>query len=268
MIHEVDGRHPTTTALSFSFKQELVDHVKQRMPDLDLISVQKYADIVNLPKYIDQAGIDKPYLVSEYGPVGHWEVEKTAWGAPIEPTSSEKAAQYGKVFGGVIEAHSDRILGSYAFLWGQKQERTPTWYGMFLEDGSVTEAVDVMHHAWTGDWPQNRSPRVEGLTLDDRLGKDSIGLKPAGRYPARAVAADPDGDLLTYRWVLRRESDATQVGGDREEVPEAIPGRLEAGDDGRAVLTAPERPGAYRLFVYVYDGNGSAGHANIPFRVQ
>jgi len=111
MIHEVDGQHPTTTALSFSFKQELVDHVKQRMPDLDIISVQKYADIVNLPKYIDQAGIDKPYLVTEYGPVGHWEVDKTSWGAPIEPSSSEKAAHYRNTFEGVIEAHSDRILG-------------------------------------------------------------------------------------------------------------------------------------------------------------
>jgi len=268
MIHEVDGLHPTTTALSFSFKQELVDHVKQRMPDLDIISVQKYADIVNLPKYIDQAGIDKPYLVTEYGPIGHWEVDKTAWGAPIEPTSSEKAAHYRKTFEGVVEAHSDRILGSYAFKWGQKQERTPTWYGMFLEDGSVTEAVDVMHHAWTGDWPQNRSPRVGMLYLDDRIGKDSIELKPAARYVARAVAADPDGDPLTWRWVLRRESEATQVGGDPEEVPETIAGRFEADADGSAILSAPEQPGAYRLFVYAYDGNGNAGHANIPFLVR
>ena len=268
MIHEVDGRHPTTTALSFSFKQKLLDHVKERMPDLDIISVQKYADVVNLPKYIDQAGIDRPYLVTEWGPVGHWEVEKTAWGAPIEPTSSDKAAHYRKNFEAVIEAHSDRILGSYAFKWGQKQERTPTWYGMFLEDGSVTEAVDVMHHAWTGDWPQNRSPRLEELYLDNRIAEDSIELKPAGRYVARAIAGDPDGDPLTWRWVLRRESDATQVGGDPEKVPELIPGRLVVAADGSAILSAPEQPGAYRLFVYAYDGNGNAGHANVPFLVQ
>ena len=139
---------------------------------------------------------------------------------------------------------------------------------MFLADGSVTEAVDVMHRAWTGDWPQNRSPRLEGLYLDNRTAKDSIELEPAGRYPARAIAADPDGDPLTYRWVLRRESAATQIGGDPEEVPEVIPGRLEAGDDGHALLRAPEQQGAYRLFVYVYDGNGNAGHANVPFLVQ
>ena len=57
MIHELDGRHPTTTALSFSFKPELVDHVKQRMPDLDIISVQKYADIVNLPVKVNDDAV-------------------------------------------------------------------------------------------------------------------------------------------------------------------------------------------------------------------
>jgi hypothetical protein len=268
MIHELDGQHPTSTALSFSFKPELVNHVKERMPDLDIISVQKYADIANLPKYIDQAGIDRPYLVTEWGPIGHWEVDKTAWGAPIEPTSSEKAAHYRKNFNEVIEVHSDRIIGSYAFLWGQKQERTPTWYGMFLADGSVTEAIDVMEYAWTGAWPENRSPQLEELLLDGRVAHENVALSSGERYRARALAADPDGDPLTYRWELRRESEATQVGGDREEVPELMSGLIDAADDGTATMLAPGKAGAYRLFVTIYDGNGHAGHANIPFLVQ
>ena len=31
---------------------------------------------------------------------------------------------------------------------------------------------------------------------------------------------------------------------------------------------APKTPGAYRLYAYVYDGNGNAAHANIPFFVK
>jgi hypothetical protein len=183
-------------------------------------------------------------------------VEKTSWGAPIEPNSSDKAAHYLKNYQTVIAAHPDRIIGSYAFLWGQKQERTPTWYGMFLADGTATEAVDVMHYVWNGAWPENRSPQIENLFLDSRTSDGDVVLERGGRYEARVLANDSDGDSLTYRWVVMRESDASQVGGDREQIPDEISGLIEAADNGGAGIVAPEQAGAYRLFVYVYDGQG------------
>lgn len=268
MIHEVDGQHPTTTALSFSVKNDLVAHIRNRAPDLDIISVQKYADVVNVPRYIDEAGIDRPYMVTEWGPRGHWEVEKTSWGAPIEDNSSEKAAHYLDNYQAVMAAHPDRIIGSYAFLWGQKQERTPTWYSMFLPDGTATEVVDVMHYAWNDTWPENRSPGIENLFLDSGTAADDVVLTGSGRYEARVVAQDPDGDALSYRWVVMRESDARQVGGDKEKVPGEIPGLIDDAGAGSIMMTAPGRAGAYRLFVYVYDGEGHAGHANLPFLVE
>jgi hypothetical protein len=139
---------------------------------------------------------------------------------------------------------------------------------MFLESGEETEAVDVMHLAWNGDWPDNRSPGIDTLRLDSKTAEDSIMLKAGAHYPARLVSTDPDGDELTYRWEIMRESSATQVGGDKEYVPEVLTGLIEAADDGTADVRAPEEAGTYRLFVYVYDGQGHAGHANIPFKVN
>ena len=65
-----------------------------------------------------------------------------------------------------------------------------------------------------------------------------------------------------------RESNATQAGGDKEEVPDIIDGMLSTPNRERTGVSAPPEPGAYRLFVYVYDGHGHAGHANIPFLVE
>ena len=267
MIHEVDGRHPVTTALA-GFSPELAGLIEDRAPDLDFVSIQMYGDIVNLPAILEASNWEAPLFVTEWGAIGHWEVEQTSWGAPIEQNSSEKAANYLRSYEIAIGSNPQQIMGSYVFLWGQKQERTPTWYGVFLEDGAETEAVDVMHYIWNGEWPANRSPAVEGMVLDARSANESVVLAAGAEYEATIRAADPDGDALAYRWEVMKESGATQEGGDLEAVPERIADRIDDPGRDRIRITAPPEPGAYRLFAYVYDGRGKAGHANVPFYVE
>jgi hypothetical protein len=266
MIHELDPNHPTTTALA-GFSGELAAILDARAPDLDFLSIQMYGDIVNLPRYIAESGFDRPYLVTEWGAIGHWEVQKTSWGAPIEQHSSAKAQTYLRSYDTVIRPNPEQILGSYVFLWGQKQERTPTWYGMFLESGEQTEAVDVMQYIWNGEWPENRTPRLESMLLDGSDAYQDVTLLPGKSYSAMVNVVDPDADPITYRWELRAESDATQTGGDQESVPPVIAGHIDNPSQSRIELQAPQAAGAYRLFVYAFDGHGNAAHANIPFLV-
>lgn len=267
MIHEVDGRHPVTTALA-GFSPELAGLIGNRAPDLDFVSVQLYGDIVHLPAILEASGWEAPLFVTEWGAIGHWEVPRTSWGAPIEQNSSEKAANYLRSHEIAIASNPQQVMGSYVFLWGQKQERTPTWYGVFLEDGTETEAVDVMHYIWNGEWPANRPPAIEAMLLDERSAHDNVVLAAGTEHEAVIRAADPDGDTLVYRWEIMRESEAIQEGGDLEEVPERIEGLVSDPGSESVRVIAPPEPGAYRLFAYVYDGQGNAGHANIPFFVE
>nr|WP_297348329.1 glycoside hydrolase family 2 TIM barrel-domain containing protein [uncultured Glaciecola sp.] len=103
MIKELDPNHPTTTALAGFDKKALVA-IAERAPDLDFISFQMYADLLNLPQYIKEFGFDKPYFITEWGAVGHWEVHTTEWGAPVENTSTEKASNYSKSYSQVLES--------------------------------------------------------------------------------------------------------------------------------------------------------------------
>ncbi len=267
MIHDVDGKHPTTTALA-GFDAQVVKAVTARAPDLDFLSIQMYGDIVNLEERIRASGYGGPYFVTEWGAVGHWEVGTTAWGAPVEQDSSQKAASYQRAWDLAITRNPDRMLGSYVFLWEQKQERTPTWYGMFLEDGSETEAIDVMHRIWTGMAPENRAPRIESMKLAGMTAFENVTLAPGNLAQARVFVSDPDGDALDYEWRIMRESEAKQEGGDRELVPETLEGRVMIKAPGHVEINAPSEPGPYRLFVYARDGRGSAAHANIPFLVR
>ena len=265
MIDELDPNHPTTTALA-GFDAGLATLIETRAPALDFVGIQMYGDIVNLPERLEEAGFDAPYMVTEWGSIGHWEVGTTAWEAPIELNSTAKADNYRKSHEVAI-ADDPRILGNYVFLWGQKQERTPTWYGMFLEDGSSTAAVDTMEYLWTGEWPENRAPSITDITLDGGTAADSVTVAPGETVVAAVTSEDPEGEPLEWEWVLMAESRADQAGGDAERVPQVVPGRVSGGA-GTAELAAPTTPGAYRLFVYTRDDGGGAAHANVPFLVE
>ena len=266
-IHQLDPHHPTTTALA-GFKKETVELVRSRAPDLDFVSFQMYSDIVNLPRYLAESHWDKPYIVTEWGATGHWECKQTGWGAPIENDSTTKANFYRSRFEKAIGSDAKLCLGSYVFLWGQKQERTPTWYGMFLRSGEETAAVDAMQYLWTGTWPRNRSPELHGVWLDGKRAEQSIHLKEGQSYCARVDASDPENDALRYHWEIMQESNARSIGGDREATPKRLPELIKDSEKKEISLRAPDKPGAYRLFSYVHDGKGHAAHANIPFYVD
>ncbi|MBL8311274.1 MAG: hypothetical protein JNL19_12670 [Burkholderiales bacterium] len=266
MIHEIDPHHPTMTTLA-GINKDVVDHIKSRAPDLDVLGVQMYADIVNLPRYLKESGWTRPYLVTEWGATGHWEVPKTEWGAPIENDSSTKADFYRQRFNAAIRPDATQCLGSFVFLWEQKQERTPTWYGMFLDSGEKTATVDVMHEIWKGTPPPNRSPRLVSATLDGKTAAQNIRLRPGQRASARIEATDADGDALTYRWEIMEESRDLKEGGDPEIRPPTLRNLVDHASRADTPFTAPREPGAYRLFGYVYDGKGAAAHVNMPFLV-
>ncbi len=265
MIHELDPNHVTTTTIT-ALDRETVELVRERAPDLDFVSIQAYGALALMPKAIAYLS-EGPFMVTEWGPLGHWEVGKTRWGAAIEPTSTEKARHFLQQYRDLILPYLGPGLGSYAFLWGHKQERTHTWFSLFTESGATTGAVDALELVWTGRLPVNQAPVLESISLARRSASDSVRLTSGRSYVAKVVASDTENDDLTYVWSVKPESDATTIGGDLEasiaDVPHAFDG---ASDEATVRLIAPE-PGNYRLFVEIYDGQGNAAHANIPFIV-
>ena len=267
MIHVLDPNHPVSTTTA-GLGPSLAKVLRRRAPDLDFISVQYYGHLPSLPDALVKAKVKRPVMVTEWGTVGHWEVPKTRWGAPIELNSHKKAEFYLGSYRQVLTPMAGRLIGNYVFLWGHKQERTPTWYGVFTPRGERTSAVDVMHFLWTGKSPADQAPKLVSLTLEGKTAPDNIRLDPGQTVQAIVAATDDGQTPLTYRWQLMAESAATQVGGDAEALPQDHSAALGAPTTPKIAFTLPDTPGPYRLFVYALDSANGAAHANLPFYIK
>jgi hypothetical protein len=267
-IHKNDPNHPATTAFA-GCSGEQVRIGLEHCPDLDFLSFQVYGSLERMPEMIKAAEINKPFAITEYGPVGHWEMPQTEWGREIEETSAKKASGiYERIQKGIVGDPTGLCLGGYAFLWGQKQERTPTWYGMFLKSGESTPVVDELTRYWTGKYPENRAPEVDSIKLEGKNAIDNIYVKPGMACSAKVYASDPNDDPLTFKWVLMKEVVERSRGGAREIEPGSVPLEKMSESDEELSFISPEEKGEYRLFCYVFDERNKAGTANIPFSIK
>ena len=185
---------------------------------------------------------------------------------PIEDTSTEKADLIVKGYEHSI-AKQAQCLGSYVFLWGRKQEKTHTWYGLFLPDGTRLGGVDAMTYLWTGKWPEHRCPFIQGtIVAKPKQGtdQDASDVFCAGsQVRCSVVASDSDRDPLTVKWDIRRDvANNPSSGADAEASSPPIDGASVRESDNTVLTKLPSSPRDYRIFVYVYNHAGADGESS------
>ncbi|MCF8423742.1 MAG: hypothetical protein K9H41_05310 [Bacteroidia bacterium] len=265
MIHELDPNHPTSTVTAGLDSSE-VAFIKQKTPNIDIYGINTYGDIGNVKENIRKFGWNGPYMITEWGPNGHWESPKTEWGSSIEQTSKEKFIVYKERYDKFIYSDVEKCVGSYVFLWGHKQEYTGTWYGMFTEKGEPTETVDAIEYCWKEKLPTNTAPSIDSLVVIGMNKNQNIYLKSENKFEAQVFSTNRENDKLIYRWFVLPESTDLKSGGDAELKPEELRGLIKSKKDNKIIFKAPINEGAYRLFVTVSDGK-KVGYANITFYV-
>jgi len=262
MVKALDPAHPTMTVTA-EIGGGRIASLQEHCPAIDIHGINSYGGAASLAERYRKAGATRPYVLTEFGPAGAWETGKTAWGAPLEQTSTGKSAAYRDAYQRAVTGAPGVALGSYVFNWGYKMEATATWFGMFLEDGSRLGAVDAMTGLWSGAPPGNLAPAVKPLVLDGEAQ-----VRPGARLRVSADIADPEGRPLRARWALLPESDEHVTGGDFRPMLREIEGAILKGSVDGAQVRMPREPGAYRLFLYAYDEAGNAATANLPLLVK
>ena len=87
-IHAADPNHPVTSTDAYTGAWP---YYKQYTPSLDLMAVNSYGAVCNVKQDWINGGYTKPYILTEGGPSGEWEVPNDANGVPTEPSDPQKA---------------------------------------------------------------------------------------------------------------------------------------------------------------------------------
>jgi hypothetical protein len=259
LIKSLDPNHPTIAVLAET-GEDKVRKVMTRAPHIDVLGINSYGDaLLTVTDRARAQGWQGPLVITEMGAAGQWQVGKSPWGAALEPTSTEKADRFRRY----LSAAGTKSTGQILFLWGQKQEVTPTWHSLLLPSGEWTEAAEAMSEAWGGATPdRNRAPRIQALNF-----QKGAAWPQAAEGMATILVHDPDGDAVAIEWRIMRESTDLRKAGDAESVPEDQSSALRRKSD-KSVEISGLPVGNYRLFVVVRDNRGAAATGNLPFQVQ
>ena len=168
---------------------------------------------------------------------------------------------------------SERCLGSFVFLWGQKEERTPTWFSMFVEsnveglplNGEKTPMVEAMERVWKGTELKQTAPVVEKIKINGKQAIENVTVKAGQQFTGNIEVKDREGDKLSFIWEIMKEATTLGSGGSHEPRPDRF-GTVNT-TEANTFHTSVSEPGNYRLYVYVLDNTGFVSTANVPFQI-
>ncbi|MFE7074840.1 discoidin domain-containing protein [Streptomyces sp. NPDC057620] len=250
-IHGIDPNHPVTSTDAWVGAWP---YYKRNAPDLDLYAVNAYNAVCDIKSAWEQGGYTKPYIVTESGPPGEWEVPDDANGVPQEPTDQAKAAGYTRAWG-CVTGHRGVALGATMFHYGTEYDFGGIWFNL-LPAGQKRLSYYAVKRAYGADTSRdNTPPVVYGLSVEGDAGKVQ-----AGRDLTLAVgASDPDGDAISYE-VLDNSMYVDRSG-------QLTPRPHTDLGGGRLRVTAPDRPGVWKIYVKATDGRGNVGVETRSIRV-
>jgi len=266
IIHTTDPNHLVSTTLIPSQSQIFAIHYHS--PDIDLIGFNVFGNIWRIETVLKKVNIftkPLPYFISEYGYNGPWEEQRTTWGAPIEPTSSKKTEQYIERYNTYIK-YDKKSIGDLVFYWGQKQERTHTWFSIFDQEERTSELFYKLNELWGGQISNLKYPPIINyMLIDERGAKENLIYKPNMEKTAELIFEHEIDVVYQFVWEIYAEGwDYNQA--DIEKNPIKISKETVVVNSSYTFKT-PSKPGPYRIFVYVHDGFGNYSTTNIPFYV-
>lgn len=250
-VKKMDPHHPIVYASVNSLD---LPYIKKYMPDLDIIGMNIYGSVIGSQSGWSSLDFGRPYVVTEFGPLGPWDLPKDANGKMLEQDDITKAQQY-KNHWSLIQERKGKNIGGFVFHLGETTQESLTMWN--LNDHTYKkEPFVVMQKRYGGGDGLDHAPRITSF-------KAPATVAPGATFEVELEAKDPEGAELSYEY---QASTSTQ---DVLQYYVNTPVAIEVKSEGaKASIVAPSEPGLYRLYGFARDQTRHSASRSRTIKVE
>ncbi len=247
-IHSIDPYHPVTSTDAWTGAWT---YYKANSPHLDLYAVNSYGAACTVKQNWITGGYKVPYIITESGPAGEWEVPNDENGVPTEPTDVQKSQGYATAWN-CITSHTGVALGATLFNYGIENDFGGVWFDLItghwrrLSDFTVAQL-------YGGKISTNTPPVISNMTLN----KTTIATNSP--LIVSANVSDPNGDPLRYHLMLSSKYVDGNTALQNATFTQTGPTTFS--------VTPPKQLGVWKVYLYAYDGQDNVGIETLSFKV-
>ncbi len=251
-VKSMDSNHPITSVDAWTFG---LDWWQKYVPSIDIYGLNSYGAGANfLSKELEKRNIDKPYIITEYGVTGEWDIKNKKNGITIEPTDQEKYKAIANGYGDWI-ANKTACLGVYVFHYGNGTEFLAPWLLTHV-DNLKRPQYWAIREAFTGQKPLNYVPIIDEFELPESQPKSGEWV------PVSLKTSDLENENLEISLYYNQRTGSRK----RKNQINALNyrGNLNEGFE----IEMPQEHGAIKIYVYVKDSYGNIGIASNSIVVE
>ncbi len=245
-MKSLDSNHPITSVEAWTFGLEWW---QKYVPSIDIYGLNSYGAGANyLSAELEKRNIDKPYIITEFGVTGEWDIKEEKNGIIIEPSDQQKYDAIAKGYEDWIKPKSN-CLGVYVFHYANGNDFIAIWLLTHFNT-MYRPQYWAIRAAFTGSKPINNVPVIDDFELPDSEFKSGVWVR------VDLKASDVENETLDISFYYNQRS------GSRRRRNQIIPLESRGSLTNGFEIKMPQEHGAIKVYANVKDTYNNVGIAS------
>jgi hypothetical protein len=250
-IKSIDPDHPITSVEAWNFG---LDWWQKHVASIDIYGLNSYGPgVALLSEELDKRGIDKPFIITEFGVTGEWDIQEAVNGIKVEPIDQQKYDAIAQGYHNWIK-NKPKCLGVYNFHYANGNDFGAIWLLTHV-NGMYRPQYWAIRKAFTGQNPINNIPVIESFDL-------ATSEANSGTWTQVSLnVSDVENDDLVVSFYYNQRTGSRK----RRNQINALNFRGDIGEGYEIQL--PQENGAIKVYVQAKDTYNNVGIASTTIAV-